>query len=101
VYCVFVLFFFFYLNLLKTHRFNLSAYVADISGLALGPYSKRGVPDVAHLADPETGVYIYGTFFNANSPSWYSIGGTSLSSQLWAATWSIVTENVGFAFAGI
>jgi len=46
--------------------------------------SKRGVPDVAFDADPNTGVYTY------CYPYWYEVGGTSVGAPNWAA---IVADN--------
>lgn len=38
----------------------------------------RGVPDVAAVADPTTGVWVY------EAGSWYIVGGTSVASPVWA-----------------
>jgi subtilase family serine protease len=38
----------------------------------------RGVPDVAAVADPTTGVWVY------EGGSWYIVGGTSVASPVWA-----------------
>ncbi len=43
------------------------------------PTIKRGVPDVAFDANPNTGVYAY------CSPYWYEVGGTSVGAPNWAA----------------
>jgi subtilase family serine protease len=40
--------------------------------------TRRGTPDVAAVADPSTGVWIY------NSSSWYIVGGTSVGAPVWA-----------------
>jgi subtilase family serine protease len=40
--------------------------------------TKRGTPDVAAVADPYTGVWIY------HSPYWYIAGGTSAAAPIWA-----------------
>lgn len=42
--------------------------------------AKRGVPDIAAVADPYTGAYVY----NASNGGWLAIGGTSLASPLMA-----------------
>jgi kumamolisin len=39
--------------------------------------SSRGAPDVAAVADPSTGVWIY-------KSGWYLVGGTSVSTPIWA-----------------
>jgi len=46
--------------------------------------SHRGVPDVAAVANPRTGVWIYDSF-DTSSPHWNIFGGTSVASPLWAA----------------
>jgi len=48
--------------------------VKDIVG------SSRGTPDVAAVADPFTGVWIYDT----NLSGWLVVGGTSVSTPVWA-----------------
>lgn len=40
--------------------------------------SVRGVPDIAAVADPTTGVWVY------QGGSWYIVGGTSVASPVWA-----------------
>jgi subtilase family serine protease len=77
---------------------------AALTGTPSGASSLRGIPDVASVADPSTGVYIYlSTLVNCGltcafpaTPS--PIGGTSASAPLWAALWSRVTDN-GFVAA--
>ena len=49
----------------------------------------RGTPDVAAAANPSTGVWVLDNFSGAETPCtgppcWYIVGGTSLSSPLWA-----------------
>src|SRR5262249_16478784 len=39
--------------------------------------SSRGAPDVAAVADPSTGVWIY-------KSGWYLVGGTSVATPIWA-----------------
>jgi subtilase family serine protease len=43
----------------------------------------RGVPDVAAVGNPYTGVWIYDTFETDGTP-WIEIGGTSVSAPVWA-----------------
>ena len=43
--------------------------------------ANRGVPDIAAVADPTTGVWIY----DSGNGGWYVVGGTSVSSPLIAA----------------
>jgi kumamolisin len=47
----------------------------------------RWVPDVAFLADPQTGVAIY---YNGE---WSQAGGTSLGAPAWAAIWALVRQD--------
>jgi len=45
------------------------------------PYSKRGVPDVSYVADPNTGVLVY----DLVNGGWFAVGGTSVGAPQWAA----------------
>ncbi len=63
--------------------------------------SKRCVPDVAFDADPNTGVNVYfndSTF--GGSPGWFTVGGTCLSVQCWAAIMALVDQNSPITNAG-
>jgi subtilase family serine protease len=51
------------------------SYQSAISAIV---QSRRGTPDVAAVADPSTGVWIYA------SSSWYVVGGTSVAAPVWA-----------------
>lgn len=47
----------------------------------------RGVPDVAAIGNPETGVWVYNSYENTYSGqlyAWNILGGTSVASPLWA-----------------
>ncbi len=55
----------------------------------------RNVPDVAAVADPETGVAVYSKM----NGGWVRIGGTSVSSPIWAGFYSIL--NAGKKGAGL
>ena len=59
---------------------------------------QRTVPDVAFLADPNTGVDVVDTFGNSGDPL-QQVGGTSLACPMWAAT--IATANQGRVSAGL
>jgi hypothetical protein len=48
----------------------------------------RTVPDVSMDADPNTGVYVYDSF----SGGWYQVGGTSLSSPMFAGLVAIADQ---------
>jgi kumamolisin len=66
---------------------------ADLPGSAdWANYSGRGVPDVAALADPATGVYTY----DAKGDRILS-GGTSVSAPIWAALVARLAEAMGGA----
>ncbi len=58
---------------------NLPSYQSSLSSL-LG--TKRGVPDMAAVADPHTGVAIYDT---SAEPGWLVVGGTSVACPICAA----------------
>jgi len=59
-------------------------------GYQLGAQSsgKRGVPDVAYDADPETGVPVY----DSEDGNWAQVGGTSASSPQWSAITAIANS---------
>jgi kumamolisin len=57
------------------------------SGISSTVGAHRGVPDVAAVGNPRTGVWVYMTFDNTYSGTlyaWNIIGGTSVASPLWA-----------------
>jgi hypothetical protein len=49
----------------------------------------RGTPDVALVADPNTGVYVYDTY---GYGGWLQVGGTSLSAPVWAGLIGIANQ---------
>jgi subtilase family serine protease len=51
---------------------------------SLGTLTKRSVGDVSFNADPFSGQYVAVITPVAAAPSWYSVGGTSLSTPQWA-----------------
>lgn len=51
--------------------------------------TKRGVPDVAMVADPETGVRVYDT---TGQSGWVKVGGTSLSAPCWAGVYALAGQ---------
>jgi subtilase family serine protease len=60
--------------------------------------SKRGVPDVSYLADPNTGLYVYcSTYF---PPGWYEVGGTSAGAPQWAALIALANQGRASAVSG-
>jgi hypothetical protein len=66
--------------------------------IVTGTNGKRGVPDVAWLADPSTGVSVVDSFNNSHSAPWMTVGGTSLAAPMWAGLLAIV--NQGRTLAG-
>jgi subtilase family serine protease len=57
------------------------------SGIATTVGAHRGVPDVAAVGNPRTGVWVYESFDNTMSGTlyaWNILGGTSVASPVWA-----------------
>jgi subtilase family serine protease len=52
------------------------------------PLGKRGVPDVAYNADPNTGVAVYSSLLGG----WAQVGGTSVGAPHWSALIAIVNS---------
>jgi subtilase family serine protease len=50
--------------------------------------SRRGVPDVSYLADPNTGVLVY----DSVNGGWFVVGGTSAGAPQWAALFALADE---------
>lgn len=69
-----------------------SAYFSEPSyqkSVSLITNGKRGVPDVAYDANPNTGVSVY------YSNSWYVFGGTSIGAPQWAGLIAIASQIQG------
>jgi len=64
---------------------------ASISALTGG---KRATPDVAAVADPNTGVAVYDTagYGYGGQTGWFQVGGTSLATPVWAALLAVVDQ---------
>ncbi len=56
------------------------------------PYAKRGVPDVAYHADPQTGFAVYDSNPFLGSTGWQEVGGTSAGAPQWAALIAIANS---------
>jgi subtilase family serine protease len=69
--------------------------VFGLTGLTSG---NRAVPDVALVADPNTGVRVYCT--QGGNTGWYQVGGTSLSAPAWAGLIAILNQVRGTPFSG-
>jgi len=57
------------------------------SGISSVVGAKRGVPDVAAVGNPRTGVWVYNSYENTAGGAlyaWNIVGGTSVASPLWA-----------------
>lgn len=65
---------------------SMPAYQSGISGIV---GSKRGTPDLAMVADPLSGVWVYNSY---SQTGWISIGGTSVAAPLVTA----VINRAGF-----
>jgi subtilase family serine protease len=66
-------------------------FITDLGG----SLTYRDVPDVAAVADPNTGVAVYSKL----NGGWLQVGGTSASAPIWASYLSIV--NVGMRYSGL
>lgn len=53
---------------------------------------KRGIPDVAFDADPNTGVYVYTSTPDEGQSGWFQVGGTSFSAPAWSALIALADE---------
>lgn len=67
------------------------------SGIAFD--GKRNSPDVAAVADPATGLYLYDSVPYQGYAGWYQMGGTSAAAPQWAAL--IARADQGRAQAGL
>jgi subtilase family serine protease len=59
--------------------------VGNVNGAST---TNRAVPDVSMDADPDTGVYVLDSY----SGGWFQVGGTSLSTPLWAGLVAIANQ---------
>lgn len=61
-------------------------------GVVTQSTTRRTIPDISFVADPNTGVGVYDSFSFGTATPWEQIGGTSLSAPAWAALVSIVNQ---------
>jgi subtilase family serine protease len=54
--------------------------------------SKRAFPDVALVADPNTGVAVYDSTSYNGQKGWFQVGGTSASAPMWGAIIALANE---------
>jgi len=64
------------------------------NGSKLVTTTKRVTPDVAYVADPNTGVAVYGSY---GWGGWAQIGGTSAGSPQWAGLMAIADQGLSLA----
>ena len=63
--------------------------------------SKRGVPDVAYVANPSTGVAMYDSTPYQKQSGWFVIGGTSVGAPSWAALFALSGSGSNTALYGL
>jgi subtilase family serine protease len=61
-------------------------------GFGIASQNKRGVPDVAYDADPNTGFPVYDSVRYQGQAGWFQVGGTSAGAPQWAALIAIVNS---------
>jgi subtilase family serine protease len=63
-------------------------------------YGKRATPDVALDADPSSGVSVYDSTSYQGQKGWFTVGGTSASSPMWAARSAVsgAVVNAGYVY---
>ena len=61
---------------------------------------KRGNPDVAYDADPNTGFSVYDSYAYNGSSGWMQVGGTSAGAPQWAALVAIVDQGRSYQGKG-
>jgi subtilase family serine protease len=59
---------------------------------------KRATPDVSLDADPASGVSVYDTTRYQGQSGWFTVGGTSASSPMWAARSAVAGTTVNAAY---
>jgi subtilase family serine protease len=62
------------------------------SSFGIASNNKRGVPDVAYDADPNTGFSVYDSVRYQGQAGWFQVGGTSAGAPQWAALLAIVNS---------
>jgi hypothetical protein len=66
----------------------LPAYQDGLNGINGASTTNRNAPDVSMDADPDTGVYVLDNY----SGGWFQVGGTSLSTPMWAGLVAIANQ---------
>ena len=73
-----------------------SAYVAKPSWQTDGGCARRSIADVSAVADPNTGVRVYGP--TGSGPGWMVFGGTSASAPFIAGTYGVKNDAAPVAY---
>jgi subtilase family serine protease len=60
---------------------------------AFNKQTMRGIPDVALVADPNTGVIIFNSFGMQGQKGFFIVGGTSVSAPLFAGVLAVVNQH--------
>jgi Bacterial Ig domain len=76
----------------------LPSYQSALNGINGASTTNRNMPDVSADADPNSGVYVNDTWNEGRGGGYFQVGGTSLSSPLWAGF--IAIANQGRVLAG-
>ena len=75
---------------------GLSTFFEKPSYQSALKYHARAVPDIAWLADPDTGGLIVVTQTTTYPPQiWYAYGGTELATPMFSALWAIANQAAG------
>src|SRR5262249_40471550 len=71
---------------------ELQPLYQEIFPIPNNPQRRRGTPDVAYVADPNTGVAIYDSVPYQGSVGWSEVGGTSVGPPQLAALFAIANS---------
>jgi len=63
--------------------------------------SKRGNPDVAYIADPNTGFAVYDSYGYRGQKGWFQLGGTSAGAPQWAALFAVADAQSATPLSGL
>lgn len=80
------------LSVYETQPSYQSGLVIHNGGSIISSGGKRATPDISIDADPASGVAVYDSYSQGSATPWLQVGGTSLSSPVWAALVAIVDE---------
>lgn len=62
--------------------------------------NKRGIPDVAYNADPDTGFSVYNSVPSSDGVGWAVVGGTSAGAPQWAAIVAVANSHFATQIGG-